>query len=579
MKKFKTDVLIVGSGASGLKAGITIKERNKDINVIIVSKGKAGKSGTTANAISDRMAFHATLEYTPPVKNNWKYHADDIFKIGRYSSDYPLAEILARESEEALDYLDKIGVPFVKKNGKFVQFLTDGSIYPRACYTGPFTAIDIEEKLFEKAKELKIIFFENCNIFEIIVKNKKVKGAAGCNRNGEIFIFQTEFIILATGGGGSIYKDNCYPAKMTGDGYSLALKSGAELVNMEFIQIGTCIKKLKIACSGSFMRAIPKIVDKEGKEILFDKFRAEKVFKIIFRKGASWPVSNEEETKIIDILNYRENGLFLDYTENSYFWGSKNVHKDILLWYKEKGVKNPIKLLPWERFKLINPEMYKYLKKKGIDLSKEKIEIFEAVQHFQGGVKIGIWADTAIKGLFACGECAGGQHGANRPGGNALLDTQVFGKRCGVKISSLIQKKSKNKENIKIYKRDFKGKIPENDLKKIQKFIKESMSKYVSVERREKNLKKLFDEFTEIYKKIKKEKGKNPWTYFETESMLLTSLAVIKSCLLRKESRGPHLMWENSKILPSDKKFDGKYVCVNLEIDKIKGKLKKVKRS
>jgi len=148
MKGYNCDVLVIGAGGAGLRAAIAAKEADSYLKIILVAKGKLGKSGVTVTACSDRMAFHTTLPFTKPGgKDNWKFHARDIYEIGGKVSDYNLAKILAKNSKDAFEYLDLLGVPFVKKNGRPEQFLTDDSEYPRACYTGPYTANDIEKAL------------------------------------------------------------------------------------------------------------------------------------------------------------------------------------------------------------------------------------------------------------------------------------------------------------------------------------------------------------------------------------------------------------------------------------------------
>ena len=146
MRRINTDILIVGAGGAGLRAALSAFESSPEIDITVISRGEAGRHGLTANACSDRMAFHATLPSTEPVgANAWKEHAKDIYEKGRYVSDPNLAELLAKKSGDALYKLIDLGVPFVKdENGIPDQFVTDGSEYARACYTGPYTARDIE---------------------------------------------------------------------------------------------------------------------------------------------------------------------------------------------------------------------------------------------------------------------------------------------------------------------------------------------------------------------------------------------------------------------------------------------------
>lgn len=580
IKTFCCDVLVAGTGGAGLKTAVSLLENEPGIKVALVSKGAAGRCGTTANAVSDRMAFHATMPYTPPAreKDNWMYHAEDIFEIGRKVSDWPLAEILAKESAEAVCYLESIGVPFAKDSmGKLSQFLTDGSIYPRACFTGPYTASDMEKALLKRLKAFAFKAYEGFMLADVVLDAKgRVAGAVCVGKDNNSVFFRTGFVVAATGGAGGIFQNNCFPSGMTGDGYGAALRCGAELVNMEFIQFGLCSKKLKVACSGSFMRAVPKIVDEKGEEVLARVYKKpEDIFRVTFRKGASWPVSFEEESKVLDVLAYRKGRLFLDYTRNPSGWEKKNIGGDIRKWYAEKGIE-PAGKYPYQRLMAINPEIYGHFFKRGIDVSKAKVEVFSAAQHFQGGIKIDENGESTVKGLFACGEAAGGQHGANRPGGSALLDTQVFGRRAAAEILRRLKKERLplNIKNADGILKNYSGDMREEELKGIFRRIKRDCSLRLSVIREEQYLEAIQKSFSEIQKTVKP--AKNLRLYLEVYNALLTALAVLKSCRKRKESRGPHLFWEGDTPVPFDKYFDGKYIVVKMQGGQLKTSLRKV---
>jgi len=298
MIKIKADAVVVGAGGAGLRAALSLKETNKNLDIKIISKGKILKDSVTATSYSDRMAFHATLDTTEPyTQDSWKYHAEDIFVIGGMVSDKNLSDVLAKNSKEAFEYLEKLGVPFSKENGKIKQFRTDGSKYARACYTGPDTAVQIAKALTREVVNQKIEVIENVMIQDILLDNEnRVKGAYGLNVvTNELFIVETPAIILATGGAGQVYAENLFPIMCTGDGHAAALRAGAELVNMEFIQIGIASKKTKIACSGSFMRALPKIINDQGEDVVYKHYKksydSKDLMHILFSKGWSWPLS------------------------------------------------------------------------------------------------------------------------------------------------------------------------------------------------------------------------------------------------------------------------------------------------
>ncbi|PNR99459.1 succinate dehydrogenase [Petrotoga mexicana DSM 14811] len=599
MKKIKADVIVVGAGGAGLRAALSVKETNKDLNVKVITKGERLKDSITATSYSDRMAFHATLDTTEPgTEDSWKYHADDIFKIGGMVSDKILAEVLAKNSKDAFEYLDKLGVPFVKENGKVKQFRTDGSQYARACFTGPDTAVQIAQILSKEADKQKIEVIENVMFQDILLdEENKVKGAWGINTiTNEYFFFETPSIILACGGPGQVYSESLYPKEATGDCHAAALRCGAELVNMEFIQIGLSSKKTKIACSGSFMRSLPKITNNLGEDVILkyykNKYDPKKLISILFSKGWSWPLSYDEESHIIDVAVAKEildgRKIFLDYTFNPEFFSKGSIPEEIINWYKQeinvnlfdqKFYSNPLK-----RLKSINKEVCELLKTKGLDIDTEKkIEIFPAIQHFQGGIKINERAETNIKGLYACGEAAGGQHGANRPGGNSLLDTQVFGKIAGqnaalyssqVNISELSDEEMKN---LQIENAKFSDETGKKNI--IREEIRTLMSENASVIRSEKKLLETFDVISNISNKEILNSSKNLKDYLETCNIRLLSRVLLKSMCERKESRGPHLLFKNPETLElyprDDENWAYRYIVVKLENDNISCSIRK----
>ncbi len=589
MKRINCDVLIIGAGGAGLRAAIEAKETLKKGKIVLVSKGGVGRSGVTATACSDRMAFHATLPYTEPGgPDNWKYHAEDIYRIGGYVSDGDLAMILAKEAQAAFEYLDHLGVPFVKKeNGRVDQFITDGSDYARACYTGPRTANHIEEALLKKISSMDMVIIENCMIADLIQYRGRVIGALGIDQREEgsienrLRVFSSKTTILATGGAGEAFKIHVFPEEMTGDGYAMAYRAGAELVNMEFIQIGPASIKTRLNCSGSLMRAVPRFVNENGKEFLKkylpESMTCKDINNLIFEKGASWPVSLEKRTHLIDVAMFKEmvqgHRIFLDYTTNPESFSFQDLDQKWQDRYRRE-IKRPIssqqrEQTPLDRLSEINPESIDWLKQHGIDLrSGEPIEIAPCIQHFQGGVKIRKKGNASLKGLYAAGECAGGQHGANRPGGNALLDGQVFGKIAGREAATEAITKSRHEISINQVKGYLKQWMTRNQGKKateVRKEIQSVAARYASIVRTEEGLK----EGIRIIQSLRKEgvriDEKGVSFALETQNLLDVAEMILKACITRKESRGPHLFFnrfEDLHPLPSQDPRWRKYIVI-----------------
>jgi len=600
MQEHNSDILVIGGGGAALRAALAIVEKEPSARVILATKGKLGKSGVTATACSDRMAFHATLPFTEPEgKDNWKYHADDIYRIGGYVSDENLAQILAKNSGEAFEYLDSLGVPWVRKEGRPDQFVTDGSKYPRACYTGPYTANHIEGALVKRIKTTSIKILEDIMIVDLILSPSKdrVIGAFGLDRKDSLILFKAKATILATGGAGEIFGINVYPDGMTGDGYAMAYRAGAELVNMEFIQIGLSSVKTKLACSGSMMRALPRLVNDEDREFLFNYFpqriSLKEIYLTLFQKGASWPVSFEHKSHLIDIAVFKElrkgKKVYLDYSRNPQGLEWEKL-SEVIDWYKEIKkidlLKNRmLEESPLLRLQGINSQAVSWLQERGIDLARgDKIEIAPAAQHFQGGVKIGKEGQTTLKGLYAAGECAGGQHGANRPGGNALLDSQVFGKIAGsyalkeaqrmenfVDIDSSFIKRMENR--LEKLRNNKKGK----DASLVREEIQEITSSLASIMRIEKGLKEGIERLDWLEKdSLSSEKESLVFT-LETLNMLKVAQMVIGAARIRKESRGPHLYFDSfDDSIPLPRKDESwcRYIVIVKEGEKMKFEIK-----
>lgn len=602
MKFIACDVLVVGSGGAALRAAIAAKESEPTLSVLVVTKGKPGKSGVTANSCSDRMAFHATLPTTEPGGDDaWTYHADDIYRIGGKVSDKNLADTLAKNAAEAYEYLDRLGVPFVKKNGCADQFVTDGSAYARACYTGPRTAAHIESALVNHFKTLDVNVLEYTMVNRLVYNGDRLVGVVALDTREKdparaFFTIKAPAVILATGGGGMIYEHNVFPGGMTGDGFAMAYEAGAELVNMEFVQIGIASTKTKFNCSGSMMRAIPRLVNSEGEEFLAKYFpagtSAAEIVNTVFKKGASWPVSYEHKTHVIDIALYKEwkagRKTFLDFGRNpagfSFEWltdeNQARYHREMTTDLGELARNR----LPLERLREINQPSIDWFAEYGIDLTKgDLIEVAACAQHFQGGIKIDNQARTTVPCVWAAGETAGGQHGANRPGGNALLDCQVFGRIAGEDAAAQVKALKKHQQEASEFSAD-EGLLTVAVDRTLTEIARSADNEMGAVEFR-RTLQGLTEGGAGIVRtesglqeallKLEKIKAhgfamgeKAPAYFFENKSLLMTAEAVLRAALLRDESRGPHLRFaryeDNTPVNRKEGTWD-KYIVIHRE--------------
>ncbi len=418
MQTHECDVLVVGSGGAGLRAAV--EAASQGANVIVATKGTPGACGTTYTAASDWMAFGAAFGHADEADSP-KEHWIDIMVKGGLVCRPELARIIAEEAPARFQELEDWGADFDKtEDGRFVQILSDGARYPRACGRGADTGPIIVQVLMDECRRINeegpgsVEFLPRTMMVDLAIDSGRVHGAWGLNMiNDDPVAITAPAVVLATGGAGKLYAINVFPEGATGDGYAMALRAGCPLVNFEFIQIGpSIVHPINFALSGVFWRLDPKITNINHEEFI-PRYIPEGVDinEAIYIKGVSYPFTVRNASKWVDVA------VFTEIKE-----GRGTEHRGVymsLAHQPEDVIENEARV-PFE-----------HLLKNGLDLRKEAIEFAPAIQHFNGGVLMDTGARTCIEGLMAAGESGGGQHGADRPGGNALADSQVYGRRAG----------------------------------------------------------------------------------------------------------------------------------------------------
>ncbi len=568
MRTLTTDILVIGSGGAGLRAALSAREAAPQFSVTVISRGAPGTDGVTAAACSDRMAFHVSFPFTEPGgEAAWREHARDIYEGGRFVSDPNLADLLAQESPLAYRRLAEIGVPFAcgPKN-RPRQFVTDASRYARACYTGPYTARDIEHALLIAVKRTDINLLGDTSLVSILVDpdRKRVAGVLCLSGQGdERLAIGARSIILACGGPGRIFDQNVYPPAMDALPWFAALRAGASLVNVEFIQFGLSSTATSLACSGSLMRAFPRM-SANGRDLLGDVRKIAPNLdpvELLFMKGASWPVCAESPARAVDIAAWRATcraeTVTLDYRANPDFVDTANIARRlpevVRAWFENRGILltgNGSISTPIERLAKINPLVIDWFAKRHIDLASQPIDVRHAAQHFQGGVLIDTKAQTGVAGLYACGEVAGGQHGANRPGGNSLLDCQVMGHVAGNGAAALasisdaiefVDLANGESAQLAAHFQPGRGLEPSECLQTVGKILSRHLGPIRTpsgLAEAETNLRALLES------RINAEES-GLLSAISARAAIVAGLAVARAAIKRPESRGSHLYFED----------------------------------
>ena len=443
---YTLNTVIVGTGAAGLNAADRLYHFGQtDISIITEDIN----AGTSRNSGSDKQTYYKlTLSGDEP--DSVHDMAKTFFEGQCVDGDIAVCE--AAMSAECFLRLVELGVPFPRNRyGEYVGYKTDHDPRCRATSAGPYTSRMMAERLEHSVKEKNITIFDRMLVIKIITDNNRVMGllCLALDKQGteEQFVaFNCENVIFATGGPAAIYRDSVFPKEHYGAS-GIAFEAGINGKNLTEWQYGLASVDPRWNVSGTYMQVLPRFIstDEDGGDVrgfMSGFFETDaKMLGNIFLKGYQWPFDVrkvENGSSIIDILVYIETckgrRVYLDFTENP---NSKPVDfsklPDEARIYLEKA--GGCFGLPIERLKHMNAPAVDFYLDKGVDLTKEPLEIALCAQHNNGGLGIDHWWQTNIEGFFAVGEVAA-SHGVYRPGGSALNSGQVGSTRAAMYIAS-----------------------------------------------------------------------------------------------------------------------------------------------
>lgn len=437
------DAIVVGTGAAGYNAACRIQKEGAK-TVAIVTEGV--NTGTSRNTGSDKQTYYK-LGLGGDAPDSVRNMADNLFAGGSVDGDNALCE--AALSSRCFLNLAELGVPFpTNRYGEYVGYKTDHDPFARATSVGPLTSKFMTEALQKEADRLQVPVFDNLLAVEIL---KDENGVAGLlcldQQSGDFRVFRTPNVVLATGGPAGIYADSVFPLGHTGS-TGLALDAGAALQNMTEWQFGLASIDPRWNVSGTYMQVLPRFisVDEAGNtyEFLSDYFADPyEALNAVFLKGYQWPFDSRkvmEGSSVVDLLVYKEcvlrkRRVYLEFTKNPFGLTEIDYSRlsDETRTYLEKA--EACFGTPIQRLEKMNAPAIELYRSKGLDITKDPLEIALCAQHNNGGIAVDLWWQSQIPGLFAAGECAG-THGVSRPGGSALNAGQVGSLRAALYISA-----------------------------------------------------------------------------------------------------------------------------------------------
>ena len=588
LERYKYDVLVIGAGGAGLRAAVEARESG--LRVAIICKSLFGKAHTVM-AEGGAAASMGNAN----SNDNWMVHFRDTMRGGKFLNHFRMAELHAKESPDRIWELEMWGALFDRtKEGKISQRNFGGHEYPRLAHVGDRTGLELIRTMQQKIVALQqadkrdhgdyeshIKVFAELTITEILKENGKIAGAYGYWReSGSEVLFEAPAVIIATGGVGKTFKITSNSWEGTGDGHALALKAGANLVDMEFLQFHPTGMVWPPSVRGILVTESVRgeggiLTNNKGERFMF-KYIPD-VFKDKYadneEEADRWYVDQDNNRRPPELLPRDEVARAINTEVKS---GRGTEHGGVFL--------DVSKRISAEIIKKRLPSMWhQFYELAGVDITKEAMEVGPTCHYVMGGVEVE--PDTAaavgVPGLFAAGEVAGGMHGSNRLGGNSLSDLLVFGRRAGMGAAAYV------KQNSTAFVSDatvaaaaarieapFARSGGENSYS-LHAELQEVTHNLVGIIRTGTELKEAIEKIAEIRKRsanvaVSGGRKFNPGFHlaFDLDNMLLVAESTAKSAISREESRGGHTRddfpgmdsgWRQSNHIAS---FDGNQVSV-----------------
>jgi succinate dehydrogenase/fumarate reductase flavoprotein subunit len=467
-------------------------------------------------------------------------HYKDILNAGLGMAYSNLAKVLAEEALATIPFLESRGAEFQKdpETRRYLEVVGCFASRPRM-HILKGHGEPIVRALTSEIREAPIKVFEDTLVLELLTSDGRVTGAVGVDRDGRSIIFRTKALILATGGASQLFKYTLTPPDITGDGYALGLKAGAQLVNMEFMQVvlGT-VAPSKTQLNTFLWCARPKLTNAKNEEFLGRYLPSVvTIDEAMAAKSKHFPFSSRDNSRFIEI------GVQTEILEGR---GTTNgaVYLDLTTITDER-----VKALSADSpLRKVWPFVKEFMNRRGLAPGAKPVEIGCFAHAINGGLKIDEFGRTSVAGLYAAGEVAGGPHGADRLGGNMLLTCQVFGARAGRHAAEFAARSTsspvpKRAEEVCTGLASLLGKPGLCTPREVKRKLQEAMWRGVLVVRTAGSLNRTLEELNSLEAElpnVKLEDGESLIAFFELQNLLLAGRAIIQAALHRKESRGSH---------------------------------------
>ncbi|MEU4573418.1 FAD-binding protein [Nonomuraea sp. NPDC023979] len=520
-KRIATSVLVIGTGGAGLRAAIELAERG--VGVLAVGKRPKADAHTSLAA----GGINAALATMDP-DDTWEQHAADTLKESYLLANPETVRIVTEGAARGIEDLQRYGMPFAREaDGRISQRFFGAHTYRRTAYAGDYTGLEIQRTLIDRAARLDVPVLDTVYVTRILVRDNAVFGAYGFDlTDGSRYVIHADAVILAAGGHTRIWRrTSSRRDENTGDSFRLAVLAGGRIRDPELVQFHPSGLLHPENAAGTL---VSEAARGEGG---------------MLRNGLGERFMARYDAERME-LSTRDRVALAAYTEIKQGRGTP-----------DGGVWLDVSHLPRQTIMTKLPRVYQTLMElQMLDITKQPIEIAPTAHYSMGGV----WVrpedhGTGVDGLYAIGEAASGLHGANRLGGNSLIELLVFGRIVGqaaAEYSAALDAQRRSADAVGEARAEADGLLaadgPEN-VRALQRELRDIMTEHAGVVRDEAGLLKGLDALAAVEARIE-DVGVHPDIAgfqdlahaFDLKSAALAARATMEAALERRETRGCH---------------------------------------
>ncbi len=523
VNEIETDVLVVGGGASGVRAALEAHRAGAKVTLVV--KGELGVTGVrgagaTGSGAARYLHLFNSMTKHSSIKEEVESYYHRAIRAGLGIANRDLVRILVNGASEAKQALDQWGLLLGSDNPDNPHGI-ESIITPMPGLANVVRA----------TKEINIL--QHMMVAGLLTEQNVCRGATAVNEEtGDLFVLKAGAIILATGGCAQLFRLSFHPSCITGDGYALGYEAGAQLMNMEFEQmfIATAYPAVTMA-PYPVWGLHPRVLNVNREEFIQNYLpKGITIDECMDRKMTHGPFSTRDASKYLDIAMVKETQA-----------GHANEHNAFYLEVPDRVKRNP---------ELLFPEFEDWYAYRGVDFRRDYVEINVAHQCSNGGLKIDENGQTTVSGLYAVGESATGAYGADRLGGAMMTSCQVFGARAGRHAASIAKARGASPigrdllesklEGILSLKKTKGGQNPS----KVKEVLQKTAWENLLVVRSDESLNQILQEIArmrnDVCPRLSIENGRDLIAALELRNLLLVGEIVANAGLKRTESRGSH---------------------------------------